>query len=99
LICVLWRFKVRDDKRTEFERIYSSGGAWSQLFRRDSAYRDTLLLRDVSAGNSYLCIDRWANLESYERFKTRHADEYKRLDRECESLTEEEFPLGIFEEL
>ena len=99
MIYVLWQFKPKPGKRVEFERIYASNGVWAKLFRRDPAYRETRVARDLWCKDVYICIDVWSDLQSYENFKTIHRAEYEKLDRECAALTDEETAIGIFEKL
>ena len=95
MIEILWEFIVRKDKQNEFERHYCSTGSWAQLFRRSPAYRGTGLLRD--SGNRYVTRDIWENTAAFRDFRRRHALEYDELDRTCESYTETERELGVFE--
>ena len=99
MIYILWQFKPKPAKREEFESVYSANGDWARLFRRDPAYRETRLLRDVRHEDVFLCIDVWSDLKSYENFKTTHRADYDQLDLQCEALTEEEIAIGIFERL
>lgn len=95
---VIWEFTVSGDRLTAFETAYKSDGIWAQLFRRDPAYRETVLVRDESAAR-YLTIDVWEDKESYLRFKERFADEYRKIDEQCESLTASERQIGIFDKV
>lgn len=99
MIYILWQFKIKPEKRDEFERVYYGRGKWAELFRRDPAFVETRLARDVWRKDTYLCIDVWKDLQSYHDFQVRHHADYEKLDRECEALTEEEISTGIFEDL
>lgn len=99
MIYVLWEFTVSQNRLTDFERVYRSDGVWARLFRRDPAYRDTILIKDNAQSGRYLTIDVWEDRDSYLRFKDRFADDYKRIDKECEKLTSAERQIGIFERL
>jgi len=99
VIYVLWEFTVSQNRLTDFERVYRSDGVWARLSRRDPAYRDTILIKDNAQSGRYLTIDVWEDRDSYLRFKDRFADDYKRIDKECEKLTSAERQIGIFERL
>src|SRR5437016_5744207 len=97
MVHVIWEFQPKPDKVKEFEKIYGSLGAWAQLFRKSSHYRETRLLRDTRSTGHYLVIDIWDDLEAYLNFKHKHHIEYDKLDHECERLTAMEKQVGIFE--
>jgi len=89
-----WRFTTSD--RDAFERHYGPDGTWAQLFRRGDGYVRTDLLTD---GTAYVTLDWWTSRDAYDAFRREHADEYARIDLECESLTLSEESLGHFEEV
>jgi heme-degrading monooxygenase HmoA len=91
---VIWEYRVKRGKQSEFEEIYSPNGAWTQLFQKEAGYLGTAFIRDTNDSQRYLTIDRWVSKESYERFLNRREKEYKALDAKCEDLTEQEAPLG-----
>jgi heme-degrading monooxygenase HmoA len=92
----LWEFRVRPERRTEFEGRYGPTGSWVALFRRAPGYLETLLLQDRADEVRYITIDRWQSVEAYRAFRARFAEDYEALDRECEGLTTHEAPLGEF---
>ena len=94
---ILWEFRVKEDRTREFEAHYGGNGTWGRFFRRGKGYRETILLRDREVPGRYLTIDVWDDLESYRAFSEANADEYKKIDRRCETLTEQERCLGFFE--
>ena len=96
---ILWRFRLRMGRESEFERAYGPSGEWALLFRRDDSYLGTELLRRSDDSREYLTLDRWASRAAYEAFRARWSSEYRRLDRRLEELTEDEAPLGAFEVL
>ena len=98
MIHILWEFRVRNEKREEFERHYGPQGSWAKLFAQAKGYRGTKLLRDRVSGR-YLTIDEWESAESFESFKEVFEKEYAELDGLCEKLTEEEKRVGLFEEI
>jgi heme-degrading monooxygenase HmoA len=99
MIEILWEYRVREDRREEFERIYGHDGMWAQFFSRDAEYLGTSLLRDVLDPLRYSTQDRWTSRAAYNSFRNGHAAEYQELDRSTENLTTEDRFLGIFEVL
>lgn len=99
VIYILWEFTVSEPQLATFERAYAANGVWAALFRRDPAYRETILVKDNSQTGRYLTIDVWDDKDSYLNFKDRFADDYKRIDQEYEQLTNSERQIGIFERL
>jgi heme-degrading monooxygenase HmoA len=96
---VLWRFRPREGRQSEFERAYGPSGEWALLFRRSDGYLGTELLQRSEDPREYLTLDRWTSRAAYEAFRARWSDEYRRLDHRLEELTEEETLLGTFEAL
>ena len=99
MIYVIWEFTVSVRHQAAFEVAYKSGGVWAQLFGRDSAYRQTILVKDHDRAGRYVTIDVWEDRKSYARFKDRFADDYRKIDEECEKLTAGEKLIGIFEQV
>ena len=87
MFVTLWEFEVKPGSEELFERIYGLEGEWTQLFRRDTRYRGTRLLRDVGAERVYVTIDEWESRVAYEEFRERFAAEYAELDGKCEGMT------------
>ena len=92
----LWEFTVAAARQAEFEAHYGPDGSWAQLFRLADGYLGTELLRDRANPLRYLTIDRWESREAWQAFRRAHTAEYERLDREFESLTTREVPLGEY---
>jgi heme-degrading monooxygenase HmoA len=99
MFVIVWRFRPLEGRESEFERAYGPSGEWALLFRRDDGYLGTDLLRRSEDSREYLTLDRWVSRTAYETFRSRFSNEYRRLDRLFEGLTEEETPLGAFEML
>jgi heme-degrading monooxygenase HmoA len=99
VIHIVWRFVAKPDRVAEFEEQYGRDGSWARLFRRSPGYQGTTLLRDSTAPNRYLLWDCWDSLSSFEQFKQQHGADYAALDKQCETLTDEETRLGVFESL
>ncbi|HLA08072.1 MAG TPA: antibiotic biosynthesis monooxygenase [Anaerolineales bacterium] len=94
---ILWEYYVKSEKQSEFEDIYSSNGAWAELFKKGNGYVGTELIHSTEVVERYITVDRWVSLDSYETFLSRWMDEYKTLDRQSEGLTHHESYLGRFE--
>ena len=97
MFLVLWEYKVKSGSEKQFEEVYGPAGDWARLFRTDSHYRETRLLRDPFRSNVYLTLDFWASRNSYEDFLTSHKVEYQSIDALGESLTTNERRLGAYE--
>ncbi len=96
MLRILWEYRVREEKRAEFERRYARTGDWAALFQKSPAYRGTTLLRDLADPGRYLTLDAWDDDASFHKFKQDFAAQYDALDRTCAALTEEERCLGHF---
>ncbi len=99
MIHVLWEFHVLPGHEAEFESIYRPEGEWAELFRRDPGYHGTILLRDSQVSGRYITLDRWENIDIYRSFKQKCAADYRRLDEQCERLTDSEKMIGVFDAL
>jgi len=98
MVRFVWEFVARADKVQEFEKLYANSGPWAQLFRKSGGFHGTMLLRDAEDGRRYLTIDRWQSAAAQRQMRERFREEYETLDRACESLTESEKDIGVFEE-
>ena len=93
---IIWRYRVVEQHVASFLRHYDDTGEWNQLFRRDTAYKGTRLLREVDDGEIYVSIDYWDSRIAYEQFMQSHADAYAEMNKFCETLTAEETRIGRF---
>ena len=96
MIQVVWEFVVRADATPRFERAYGPDGDWARLFAAHDGFRGTVLLRDLSQPRRYLTVDSWDSAEHRAATLVAAREEYARLDRSCEELTESERDLGTF---
>jgi len=96
---IIWSFRPRRERVSDFETAYGIDGVWGRLFRKSPDYLGTELLRGNGEWAEYLTIDRWRSREAFETFRAQHDDEYQAVDRTCESLTVAEEPWGEFEDL
>ena len=92
----LWRFQAAAGKAREFEAAYGPDGDWARLFRHAPGYLGTELLRDTSAGDSYLTLDRWRREADWHHFQAAHAQAYAALDRQLAPLCAGEQEIGSF---
>lgn len=99
MLHIVWEFVAKPEHVAEFEQIYGSDGEWSRLFRKSSHYRETILTRDLDSPGRYLLTDIWDDRASFQAFKRDFREDYERLDRQCEALTEEETRIGEFEKI
>jgi quinol monooxygenase YgiN len=96
MIHIVWEFRIRSKKRSEFEAHYSATGTWVKLFRKSGDYIRTILMPDLQTRNRYLLIDSWRSLKAFEEFKKKYRTEYETLDQQCEQFTVEEQLIGYF---
>lgn len=47
MVETIWTYRVKRERRGEFERRYRSDGDWAKLFARAKGYGGTTLLRDA----------------------------------------------------
>ena len=93
---IVWEFRVRQARNTEFVAKYGPEGAWARFFRGSAGYIRTELVKDVAVDFRYLTLDYWQSEEEFSRFQQQNLAEYERLDKELEGLTESETRLGAF---
>jgi heme-degrading monooxygenase HmoA len=93
----IWEFQARPDRIAQFEKFYAATGEWAALFRRCPGFLGTSLLRDTESPARFLTIDRWDTAASHHAMREQFSAEYETLDRACESLTESETRIGVFE--
>jgi heme-degrading monooxygenase HmoA len=94
---IIWEYRVKWAKRSQFEALYSPNGAWARFFSQEDGYLGTTFLRDTNDPQRYVTIDRWTSREAYETFLNQRQKEYRTLDAHCDDLTEEEAPLVQWE--
>ena len=91
---IVWEFRIRPEAETEFVEKYGPEGIWAKFFRGGQGYIRTELVRDVTDRKRYLTLDYWQSEEEFKKFREQNLAEYKKIDRECERLTESETYLG-----
>ncbi len=97
MFVALWEFEVKRGCEERFEKTYGPGGEWVRLFRSDSNYRETRLLRDPFRPAIYLTLDFWNSRDVYESFLAEHRAEYEAIDKASAGLTISERKVGWFE--
>lgn len=92
----IWEYLVKAENKSEFEQVYGPDGEWVQLFKQDTGYLGAELHRDTSNTQRYLTVDYWVSKKARDNFREKFAEQFKKLDKQCESLTEQENFLGDF---
>ena len=95
----IWKFRVRPERREEFEAAYGPIGPWTQLFERVAGYCGTELLTDPAEPNTYFTLDWWESAEAWAAFLRAWGEDYAALDRRSEPLTSSELEIGDFQGL
>jgi heme-degrading monooxygenase HmoA len=76
-------------------RLWTCRRLGRALFSQAPGFVRTELLREGEG--SYATLDYWSDLVSFAAFRRAFGEDYARLDAECETLTEAEERLGLFE--
>ena len=97
MFVALWEYEVKPGCEERFENAYGPEGAWVQLFRSDTNYRETRLVRDAIRPAIYMTLDFWNSREAYEKFMAEHRSEYEAIDEATEHLTKNERRIGWYE--
>ncbi|MBI3405696.1 MAG: hypothetical protein HY046_09600 [Acidobacteria bacterium] len=97
MVQILWEFVVKKENIEDFERYYSASGAWAALFAKSEKFRGTHLLRDTDHAGRFVTVDLWEDLGAFQTLRALHAKEYEKLDRACETFTEREHCIGVFQ--
>jgi hypothetical protein len=92
----IWQYQIKDDHRADFLAAYESSGKWAQLFQKDEAYIETILLVDDSDPDRFITIDFWTSKTGRDDFRNRYRSEYVELDGRCEEFTVAEGFIGDF---
>jgi heme-degrading monooxygenase HmoA len=93
---ILWQYAVKPDCIVAFESAYGPRGDWVVFFSHGQGYLGTQLLHDTTNPTRYVTLDLWSSEEDYQRFREHNQQEYSRIDKRYESLTEQETYLGSF---
>ena len=68
MFVALWEFEVKPGCEERFEKTHGPEGEWAQLFRSDSDYRQTRLLRGAFRPAIYVTFDFWNSRDVFENF-------------------------------
>ena len=90
MFSVIWTYTVPEPHREAFREHYCENGSWARLFTKGEGYLHTEFYQDADHPERFLTIDRWRSRQDYDRFFEQHRDLYLDLDKECESLAEDE---------
>jgi len=93
----VWKFRPPKGCEQQFHEAYTSGGRWSELFKRAKGYRGTALLKPFGPDGWWLTIDRWGSAADFEAFGHDFGEEYRALDVELEGIAGEEEFVGAYE--
>ncbi|HKV64325.1 MAG TPA: antibiotic biosynthesis monooxygenase [Candidatus Acidoferrum sp.] len=97
MFVALWEYEVKPGGEQRFEKAYGPDGDWVRLFRSDTHYYQTRLVRDSLRRGVYLTMDFWESRAAYQEFMSAHQAEYKQIDTRGEALTVKERRIGWFE--
>lgn len=93
---IIWSFQTSKARRRKFEEMYGPKGKWAELFRQSPDYIGTELLQSDDIPGLYLTIDRWQSEETYLNFLDDRVDDYKKLDDQCDKLTDSQEFMGRY---
>jgi heme-degrading monooxygenase HmoA len=96
---IIWRYKVKAGRSTEFEKHYAPCGTWAEFFRRAQGYLRTELLHDLTELDIYWTLDYWKAEEDFALFKQANGAEYLKIDQNMQEFTEIEERIGSFRTL
>jgi Antibiotic biosynthesis monooxygenase len=97
MFVALWEYEVKPGDEERFEKAYGPDGDWVRLFRSDTHYHQTRLVRDSLRGGVYLTMDFWESRGAYLKFLAGHRTEYQAIDEASRGLTISERRIGWFE--
>ena len=90
----VWEFlgpvRLRGRVRTALRHQRHLGSA----IRTGDGLLETLLLKDDAIAGRYLTVDRWADEEAYQAFRSAYSRQYEQLDQQCAKLTTAETLVG-----
>jgi len=92
----IWEYEIQDNFRSEFIEAYESLGSWAKLFKQCKGYIKTELLQDFDRPNRFITIDYWQSQSTFSAMKNTIAEEYDKLDKQCDAYTISENHIGVF---
>jgi len=96
VIAVVWQFDVRPGTGPEFEKMYGSDGAWTELSRRSRSFLGSSFLRDMGSETRYLLIEYWGEMMVYEKHLADFQKQIDGLEAQRSSIVERMEALGVF---
>jgi len=87
MFLALWEYEVKPGCEQRFEKVYGPDGDWAQLFRNNSHYYETRLVRDGFRCEVYMTLDFWETRAAFEEFVLAHQIEYQAIDAIGDELT------------
>jgi heme-degrading monooxygenase HmoA len=97
MFVVLWEFDVKSEYVDRFTLAYAANGEWARLFAKDSKFRETRLLQNVSEPLRFITMDIWESRADYEHFLNEQAHAYRDLDAQCAAWTTAERHVNSFD--
>ena len=96
MVAVVWQFDVRSGAAEEFEDLYGSDGAWTQLSRRSRSFLGSSFLRDIGSETRYLLVEYWGEMVVYEKHLANFTTQLKALEEQRARLVERMETVGVF---
>ena len=97
MFVALWEYEVKPGGEERFEKGYGPDGDWVRLFRNDSHYHETRLVKDTLRHGVYLTMDFWESRGVYKNFLSERRAEYEAIDKASACLTTNQRRIGGFE--
>jgi heme-degrading monooxygenase HmoA len=92
----IWEYEVDNNFRADFIEAYDSHGLWAKLFKQCKGYIRTELVQDLNQPNRFVTIDYWQSNSAFLAMNKTVAEEYNKLDKQCEAYTLSENHIGFF---
>jgi quinol monooxygenase YgiN len=96
VIAVVWQFDVRPGAGEDFEKMYGSDGAWTELSRRSRSFLGSSFLRDMGSETRYLLIEYWGEMMPYEKHLADFQKQIDALEAQRTVIVERMEAVGVF---
>ena len=80
-----WKYKVKSEKRNEFEKLYEKDDNWVKLFRNIRINIKTELIKDLNNNDIYITLDYWKSKEAYYKFKDATKQEFSKIAKKVKN--------------
>jgi|SRR5579875_1278747 heme-degrading monooxygenase HmoA len=97
MVEVFHRYRVHPSQARAFEHAYGPTGPWAKLYGSHPGFRRLRLFRHRDDASIYLTIAVWEHKADWDAFRSDHASECRRLERQLRLLYLEEHLLGYYE--